>query len=480
MFILPRYIIREHVGPFFLGLGVILFIVLTNFVAQNFGLLIGKGLRLIVIFELIYLNLAWIFALVIPMAVLIATLMTFGRLSGDNEVIAMKSCGVSFYYTITPVLIAAAIIGYGIIEFNNKVLPDANHKARLLMSDIWRKKPSLSFEEGIFSEKDMIENYRILLKKIDKNSNWVYDVTIFDRSEPDLQRTIIAERGTMEFSKEKEVLILTLYNGEVHDVDLKNLENYKRLSFEKNRIQIPVSNMQLRRSLEGARGDREMSAQDMLAEVQIERKSLEKSKSELARIFRERLQLEFSTIDPVIDYIMEKNYVEKKDIRMFAEKYSGRDYSEEEIERMAETYERNKGMMQLIMTQVNMIENSKQYIYGLMVEVHKKYSIPVACLVFVLVGAPLGVMARSGGIGVSGGLSILFFLFYWSFLIGGEELANRMIITPLWAMWSANVIVGAIGLYLMISSVRETHFIDFNRLKKIVTFKRTENGVQNS
>jgi len=468
MLILPRYIIKEHIGPFFIGLSVILFIVLTNFIAQNFGLLIGKGLKPILILELIYLNLAWIIVLTVPMSVLISTLMTFGKLSGDNEIIAMKSCGVNFYTMIAPVLIMVGFIAYGCVIFNNMVLPDANHKARLLMSDIWRKKPSLSFEEGIFSEKDVIENYRILIKKIDKESTWIYNITIFDRSEPNLMRTIIAERGTMVFAEEKEVLILTLFNGEVHEVDMNDLENYMKMGFERNRFQIPVSNMQLKRSFEGARGDREMSAGMMMKEVNNEKTAMEKNKIEFVKIFKQKLNIDLKKVDPVIKYIMKKNYIERTDIEMFVADHNRKESSEEEIQEIADSYEKNKGLFQLIMSQVNMIENSQRYISGLMVEVHKKYSIPVACIVFVFVGAPLGVMARSAGIGVSGGLSILFFLFYWSFLIGGEELANRMIITPFWSMWSANIIVGIIGIYLTIVTVKETTLIDFNRLKKIV------------
>ena len=90
-----------------------------------------------------------------------------------------------------------------------------------------------------------------------------------------------------------------------------------------------------------------------------------------------------------------------------------------------------------------------------MVEVQKKYSIPVSCIVFVLIGAPLGIIARRGGMAVGGGMSLFFFLLYWTFLIGGEELADRLIISPFWAMWSANILVGAAGLYLVIHRARD-------------------------
>jgi lipopolysaccharide export system permease protein len=101
---------------------------------------------------------------------------------------------------------------------------------------------------------------------------------------------------------------------------------------------------------------------------------------------------------------------------------------------------------------------------GLLVEIHKKYSIPVACLVFVVIGAPLGFMARRGGIATGGGLSLGFFLLYWTFLIGGEDLADRQIISPFLAMWSANFVVGAAGLYLLWRVAKESLTMDFAKL----------------
>ena len=103
----------------------------------------------------------------------------------------------------------------------------------------------------------------------------------------------------------------------------------------------------------------------------------------------------------------------------------------------------------------------------LMVEVHKKYSIPAACLVFVLIWAPLGILARRGGMAVGGGMSLFFFLLYWTLLIGGEELADRQIITPFLAMWSANILVGAAGLYLVIRSATETTWVNIAPARRL-------------
>jgi len=104
---------------------------------------------------------------------------------------------------------------------------------------------------------------------------------------------------------------------------------------------------------------------------------------------------------------------------------------------------------------------NKRKINSYMVEVHKKYSIPIACLVFVLIGAPLGVRVHRGGLGVAAGLSVLFFLVYWAFLIGGEDLADRSFITPAMAMWAPNIVMGILGFFLIRSTIREAKIIDF-------------------
>jgi len=118
---------------------------------------------------------------------------------------------------------------------------------------------------------------------------------------------------------------------------------------------------------------------------------------------------------------------------------------------------------------MNIVKSLEQASYVLMVEVHKKYSIPFACIVFVLVGAPLGIMARKGNLAVAGGISFGFFLLYWAALIGGEELADNQLITPFAAMWAANLLVGAGGVYLVIHSIHEATFINWIAISQFFT-----------
>ena len=115
------------------------------------------------------------------------------------------------------------------------------------------------------------------------------------------------------------------------------------------------------------------------------------------------------------------------------------------------------------------VNQNERQIDKYLVEIYKKYSLPVACIVFVLIGAPLGIMARRGGMAIAIGMSLGFFVIYWAFLIGGEDLADRQIVTPFWAMWSADILLGAVGLYLVNAMVRETKAINWRFIDAIST-----------
>ncbi|MDZ7723767.1 MAG: LptF/LptG family permease [candidate division KSB1 bacterium] len=168
MYIIWRYIIKEHKSPFFFGLGTLTLVFLLNLVFRELGRILSRGLGFTVIAEFFILNLAWIIALAIPMAVLVATLMAFGRLSGDGEITAMKSSGVSILFMIFPVFIMSILMTLFLIWFNNSVLPDANYQTKLLWSDIARKRPTLQLEAGVVY-KDL-DKYSILVEEIERDT----------------------------------------------------------------------------------------------------------------------------------------------------------------------------------------------------------------------------------------------------------------------------------------------------------------------
>ena len=413
---------------------------IMDFILDILNLIISKGLPVLVILEVFALNLAWMLALSIPMSVLVAVLMAFGRLSADNEITAFKACGTSFLRLLFPALIASGLLALGLIWFNDQVLPESNHRARILMADITHKKPAWNIEPGIFI--DSFPGYHILIQKVDSDRIHVHGVTIYDQKDRQTPRTIVAKRGTIEFAEDRNTLRIDLFDGEIHEADSDDPGQYRRLTFQNQSIYIPDAGSQLVRSDSDYRGDREQNLGMLRAENQKSLNKIDKARDNIRTRINQAFNLAFLDTGSA------------KSSRQLQARDPGK-----ALEMLRNDL---KSIRKQVKFEMQNITGYQRQSNSLMVEIHKKFSIPVACIVFTLLGGPLGVMARRGGMGTGLGLSLLFFVLYWAFLIGGEELADREIITAFWAMWSANIILGAAGVYLLYKTVKESVFISFD------------------
>ncbi len=437
---LPFYILKRHVGPFLFSNLVLIFIFLLQFLMQSMNQIVGKGLSLGVIIQLIVYNLAWIVVLAVPMSVLVATLMAFGGLASNNEVTAIKGSGVSLIRMMLPVLIASVGVFYLLVLFGNDVLPDANHRAKTIMIDINRKKPTFTLDPGQFSQE--IENHAILVRKTVPNSTELYGVTIFDFSNPQKFTTITAERGKVGFSPDLKHLIMLLYDGEVDQYDNNQPSVYERVRFKHQEIVLRAEGFAYEQSSENAfgRGDRELSADSMVSIVA----QLGKDRD----VFRSQLH----------------NYLQSQ-IKSLTSPVAGRYVPAKPSDSLAiidDALSRSQSVAAITRGMVASINQTERQIYSYRVEIEKKYSIPFAAIVFIFLGAPLGMMSRRGNFGVSAGLSMLFFLVYWAFLIAGEKFADRQMMSPFMAMWLANIVLGALGLLLTYRVSKETLVINWN------------------
>ena len=199
--------------PFFFSLLMITFLLFINFLLRAVDRFLGKGLDVITILEYLFLNLAWIIALAVPMAVLLSTLMTFGRLSEDNEINAMRASGVGFLSIIRAPLMFGITIALLLIFFNNFILPDMNFRARLLSGDIYRKRPGMNIEPGIFL--DNLPDYSMIVGG--KDGEIMSDVRIFSKGKQEAQTSIHAKTGTL--STLADAFLLTLFDGEIHELE---------------------------------------------------------------------------------------------------------------------------------------------------------------------------------------------------------------------------------------------------------------------
>lgn len=433
---LDRYILREHNGPFWFALVVITLVLIVDFVPEVVSMVISKGLAAGVIIQVFVLNLAWMLALSVPMAVLSGTLMAFGRLSSDSEILAMKASGVSLYRIIAPVLLLSAIIGVGLVEFNNEVLPDANHQARLLMSDIRRKRPTLDLKPNVIE--DRIPGYHLLIKSIDQKTSAIADITIFDQQDRGAPRTVVAKTGIMNYSADGRTLILKLKDGEIHEVDPSDARKYRRTAFQEQTFYLGGVEDEWSRTSSDHRTDREKSSALMKEDIATWRQSIGPHFAEINRVC--------STM--VAAVLLEAPSEAASDVSLPLQEPGFTPAGDSTAARQR-ALDRVHRVTSLIQREEAGIDSQERLINQYLIEIYKKYSIPAACVVFVLIGCPLGVRARRGGFGVGIGVSIGLFLVYWAFLIGGEELADREIITPFMAMWSADILIGFIGLILL-------------------------------
>jgi lipopolysaccharide export system permease protein len=443
--VLHRYILRNHLAPFVFSIITLICIFLLQFLMKFADRLVGKGLDTFIVIQLIVYNLAWMVVLVVPMAVLVATLMAFGAMSQNNEITIIKSSGISLYKMMLAPFIAGIIIGYLLILFNNDVLPDANHQAKILMQDISNKKPTLSLEPGVFSQE--VPNYAMLAREIDQKTNELSNLVIYDYTIPSKVNVVTAEKGKLFFSKDQTRLIMDLRNGEIHESEAAGTTLYRKLVFQKHRITMNAEQFSFQQSGPGGqRGDRELSTNDMLYIIDsltVEYNNYKKT------LYNEISKYMF------IDSAGNSNPLVISEGARSTAVY-------------ARALDKVKATKNIILSNFNRVDYKKGEINKYWVEVHKKYALPAACVIFILIGAPLGVMTRKGGFGVAAGISLFFFLIYWAFLIGGEKLADRNMVSPFIGMWAANILLGIAGVILTIRTVKETVTLDFSFIKKIL------------
>jgi lipopolysaccharide export system permease protein len=489
--ILTKYVLKEHIGPFLFGFITVIFVFLVQFLTRTLDKLVGKGLDTGVIVELILLQIAWMVVLAAPMAVLISTLMTFGNLTNALEMTAMRAGGISVVRIMLPVLAAGLTLAWLTERFGNVALPEANHRAKVLMMDVSRQKPSFGLKDGVFS--DMMYGYSILVNKTFEQSPGLKGITIYDYTDAGKTAVVVADSGFMEFSRDGRYLLMTLVNGEMHETDKETQKSYRKVNFMYHKVLFDATGYGFERSDESAvsRGDRELSADDMLYIVDSLSYQLNIARENRLRDMTQHIELLTlpqsllmpdgvrlkaviseqpslsSRADSVLQTLVQPDATPPADSLGYLRHVAidRRDAAADQ----ALTVLRNN--MSLISNHLYRIGNYENNVSSYMVEVHKKYALPFACFFFVLVGVPLGVMAKRGGFGIGAGLSLLFFLVYWAFLIGGEKLADRAIMPPSIAMWLGNIVIFFVGIVL----VAIVSGVNFSGLTRWVQIARRKN-----
>lgn len=212
MRIISRYIVREHVGPLVFAWTALTALLLLQYVARQLDKLVGKGLPWKVIGEFLVLSLPFTIAMTLPMAVLVSTLHAFGRLASENEITAFKASGVRIRSLMAPVLWASAALSLLMVGFNDQVLPRANHRLSILLTDIVSVRPTVGLREQVLTQ--LTPTFYMKVGWLDDESNRMRDVEIYDLQNSAERTSVYADSGTFTMSPDSVDLQLVLYNGE--------------------------------------------------------------------------------------------------------------------------------------------------------------------------------------------------------------------------------------------------------------------------
>ncbi|NTW11295.1 MAG: YjgP/YjgQ family permease [Chlorobiaceae bacterium] len=428
MKIIDRYILKSHLLPFGFAFLTIVFMLVLQFFTVFADRFIGKGIGFSTILELIFLQSAWMIGLAFPMAVLVSTVLTFGALTTTSEVTVFRASGISLYRMMLPVLIAGLFLSALVERFNNVIIPVANYYARSLMLEVARTKPAFGLTENAFST--LVDGYSIFVRDSDEKTKELRGIVIYNSTNPESNMLVTAEKGMIEFSSDYRYLMMTLFNGEIHEVKRSNASSYRKIGFTKDRFIVESSKLDLTRSVKNRirSGDNELSSDELIM-----------INNELKR----RITLSEIAI---------RKAKEHPDIRITGNVVSGRSPGSLKKEG-ADTIRENRDIDSRgssLEVELKNLESSRSMLNRYMVAYYKKYSLSFACFVFVLVGAPLGVMARKGGFGLGAIISLLLFVLYWVLMILGENIAKRGMLDPLISVWLANSFMIVIGVLLVV------------------------------
>ncbi len=442
-----RMILRALPGPFLGWLGTLLFLLVMQFLIKHLPEIAGRGLPAGMIVELIAYSIAYMVVLAVPMATLLACLMAFGRLMESRAYLVIKNSGVSLLQLVWPVLAIGVLLTAFMTYFNNVILPESNFRARGIFIDIQKKRPDFELQPGVFYEG--VRNYSILVRERDEPSGTLRGVLIYDYTRGSRNAVTMTARSARLESHGTSV-DLFLYDGEVNRLvyasTLSSRERYERLRFDRYRLRLDLSEFTFRRTdpASNTRSDRSTPTSVMVRMVD----SLEAAVAFTKQVLRDAtLQLatadsaqgplpapaELDSLPPPVPRVALAGLSRREGRQVYEHAVEGARAARRDVERLGHRLEREARW-------------ADQY----RVEIYKKYAIALTCLIFALIGAPLGLSMRSGGLGKSAVIALGLFLFYWVSLVQGEKLADRGFLSPWLGMWVADIILGLVGMGLFV------------------------------
>lgn len=440
---------KSFVGPFVLTFFFAIFILLMQYLWKYIDDLVGKGLEITIILELLFYASATFVATAAPLAILLSSLMTFGNLGERYEIVAIKSAGIPISKLFIPLLALSVIIGCFTFWFANNISPKAFLKSRALLLDIRDTKPALTIEEGVFY--DGLDNYVIRIGKKNRDNASIEDVLIYDHSRGQGNTTVTyAKKGEMQMTNDKKYMLFTLYDGFYWDESRNSINSgtskskypLVRAVFKKQYKRFDISSFQFQKTDEGFYQGNNQSLP--IAELQVKIDTLKK-------------QINMMEEAPSVNFFSNLyfyNNIIKSDDQFKINKSNVLTYTfdslslEKKIEVMNFAQMGAGGFINAVKFAYDDVQWKNFSLWSFQIEVHRKFTLAVACLLFFFIGAPLGSIIRKGGIAIPLVVTVLFFIFYFVISIIGEKVAKGELIPVYMGMWFSTAVLIPICAFL--------------------------------
>ncbi len=446
---LDYLILRSFMGPFVVTFFIVLFTLTMQFYWLYMDELIGKGFGILVTVQLMFYMSATLFPIALPLGILLASIMTFGTLGENFELVAIKSSGISLYRFMRPLIVFIGIISVLAFFFNNYVIPVTNLKSYSLLYDMRNQKPAMNIREGIFN-KD-IDGFSIRVGKKGKDGQTIKDIIIYDHtSGRGSDRVVLAKDGKMYPSKDKRYLIFELNDGWRYEEDnTENTHKQTRMHFGKWYKVFDLSKFAFTRTKEELfKGNNEMMNVGQL--------------NRNIDTITDKLRLSVKDIDRYLNPYYTIYQKRKQDSALYKKVAAGKNkilayrkdffdlIPDSSKQRVAQTTEANLRNAERLITIVSLdtklrTENLNQSLIAW----HKKFTLSFACMLLFLIGAPLGAIIRKGGLGMPVVIAIGFFIIYFIISSTGEKLAQQSAVKPWYGMWLASAVLLPIAFIIM-------------------------------
>lgn len=456
------FILKSYIGPLLFTFFIALFILVMQFLWKYVDELVGKGLEIPVLFELLFYASSTFVPLALPLAILLSSLMTFGNFGEHYELVAMKSTGIPLRRIMMPLVILSLFISVFAFFFSNNVLPFANLKFHSLLYDVRQKKLTFNIQEGVFY--NGIDGFTIYTRNKDPEGNIIRDVMIYNHSDRmgNIKLTT-AKWGEMNLSPDQTMLIFKLFDGSNYE-DMVDRGNYRinrpfqRSSFKEQTRMFSGLDFGMSRTDETLfRNNYQMMDLEQLSRTSDSLKSELKLRKERLLFSIDDRFLYYKQLDSLTTHhtVNEKHSISEIDTSIMI--------SAIDVALQAARSIKNK-----IEFDYKDFDSREKRIIRHDLEWHRKFTLSIACLILFFIGAPLGAIIRKGGLGMPVVFSIIFFVIFHVISISGEKYARAGAMHPMIAMWLASLILLPVGIFLTYKATTDSPLLDSDSWTRLI------------